>query len=28
MPTDAFVALYEVHVRGQDFPEQMTSAEQ
>jgi hypothetical protein len=28
MPTDVFVAFYEVHVRGQEFLEQMTSNEQ
>lgn len=27
VPTDVYAALYEVHVRGQDFPDTMTSDE-
>jgi len=28
IPTNAFVAMYDVHIRGEVFPEQMTSDEQ
>ena len=28
IPTDAYVAIYEVHVCGEDFPNNMTSDEQ
>ncbi|CAF5125459.1 unnamed protein product, partial [Rotaria sp. Silwood1] len=28
MPTDIFLSIYEVHIRGYDFPDQMTSDEE